>query len=72
MVMNWILDIFKKCLENLDSLACEYGIHDVKWKIYNKDYLKEMNNKNLDFIIGNPPYISYADLDLVNESIYKR
>ena len=29
-----------------------------------------MNNKKFDFIIGNPPYISYADLDL-ETSIYK-
>ena len=70
--MNWIQDILKKCLENLDSLACEYGIHDVEWKIYNKDYLKEMNNKKFVFYSWKSTIYIICRFRFRNESIYKR
>ncbi len=54
---------FKKCLKNLDSVASIYKIHNVKWNILNKDILKEKLGVEFDFVIGNPPYIKYRDLD---------
>lgn len=52
------------CLENLDNEAGKYGIKDVKWNIKNKDYLKNIVEEKIDFIVGNPPYIMYQDLDV--------
>ncbi|CQR52553.1 Eco57I restriction-modification methylase domain-containing protein [Paenibacillus riograndensis] len=54
---------FAKCLENLDGIAEFYGIYDVKWNIFNQDFLKMNLRDTFDFVIGNPPYITYRDLD---------
>jgi adenine-specific DNA-methyltransferase len=52
-----------KCLDNLDRVAKKYGIDNVKWNILNKDILRENLPAKFDFVIGNPPYINYRDLD---------
>ena len=54
------------CLSNLNSLAKSFGICNVAWNIIAQDILaSELRNK-FDFIIGNPPYISYSNLSIEN------
>lgn len=56
-------ETYKVCIENLDKIASKYGINEVKWKIINKDILKNTFGIDFDYVIGNPPYISYRNLD---------
>lgn len=49
------------CKKNLNILAEEFGLIDIKWNIYNTDYLTTPI-KYYDYIIGNPPYITYQNL----------
>lgn len=53
----------KICIENLDKICRKYSIFNVNWNIKNEDALKYRYNKKYDYIIGNPPYISYRDLE---------
>lgn len=50
------------CIERLNKIANELGISEINWNIRNKDFLKQEND-SYDFIIGNPPYITYHDLE---------
>ena len=51
----------KKCTETLNSLAQEYGLLGIRWNIHKQDYLK-CDSSSYDYVIGNPPYITYHDL----------
>ncbi|MCL6798309.1 N-6 DNA methylase [Bacillus altitudinis] len=51
------------CIENLNSMAANYGIYNVSWNILNNDILKTELDMKFDYVIGNPPYINYRDLD---------
>lgn len=53
---------YKKCIQNLDKLVKSKGIDKVKWNVINKDYLKWECPKKFQFIVGNPPYITYQEL----------
>lgn len=55
-------DTYKICIENLNDITRRYGIDNVKWKIFNKDILREKINIKFDYVVGNPPYISYKNL----------
>ncbi|WP_423214619.1 Eco57I restriction-modification methylase domain-containing protein [Streptococcus equinus] len=46
------------CKNRLDNLCLEYGIFNVNWSINQIDYLLS-NTETFDFIVGNPPYITY-------------
>ena len=50
------------CIQRLDKLAEENGLSKINWNISNADFLKQPEGK-YDYIIGNPPYITYHDLD---------
>ena len=50
------------CLKKLNDLCKKYDILDVNWNIHNEDALKFNYIKKYDYIVGNPPYISYRDL----------
>ncbi len=50
------------CIIKLDKTAEKFGMKHVKWNIHNGDFLKLNFNAVFDFVIGNPPYISYLEL----------
>ncbi|WP_242223158.1 Eco57I restriction-modification methylase domain-containing protein [Bacillus cereus group sp. BfR-BA-01380] len=54
---------YSNCIKNLNSISEKYGINDVSWNILNVDILKTNLDIKFDFVIGNPPYINYRDLD---------
>ena len=50
------------CLNNLNELLNKNGLNLINWNIINEDYLKWDTEKKFDFIVGNPPYISYTEI----------
>ena len=54
------------CTIKLNLLASEYGITEVKWNIFNGDFLKLNLIDKFDYVIGNPPYITYKELSIEN------
>lgn len=63
---------YEKCIANLNEVIASYGISDVQWKIFNEDYLKNENNIKFDFIVGNPPYVQYAELSIEEREYIKK
>ena len=54
-------DYIKKCKGNIKKLSKELGIKGIKCNIISQDYLKT-EPFEYNYIIGNPPYITYHDL----------
>ena len=50
------------CIDNLNRVLMRYGIGEVRWNVHKGDYLK-LKSKKYDYIIGNPPYITYHDMN---------
>lgn len=55
-------------IQRLDDIAREYDIKDVKWNIYNGDFLKQEIRHKFRFVIGNPPYITYKEMTIEERS----
>lgn len=53
---------YQKCIENLNEVLQRYDINSVEWKVYNFDYLRWNEAIQFQFIVGNPPYITYSEL----------
>lgn len=62
----------KDCLNRLNVVLEKNGISPVKWNIFNGDYLTIKNNEKYDFVVGNPPYITYSELTKKNQTYLKR
>ena len=60
------------CRINLDYIASSYNIRNVKWNLVCCDYLSVKNENKFDFVIGNPPYISYKNLSLEERRYIKK
>lgn len=56
-------DYFISVKTKLNKICEKYNIFNVNWSLYNIDFLKYDFSFNFDFIVGNPPYISYLNLD---------
>lgn len=54
---------YKNCINNLNEIAKRYGLYEIYWNILNVDILKEKFTFKFDYVVGNPPYITYKDLD---------
>lgn len=62
---------YEKCIKNLDIISKSYGFKSVNWNILNSDFLSLEINEKFDFIIGNPPYVSYANIDIKNRNFIR-
>ncbi len=49
------------CIMRLNDLLSSENLPEVRWNIKHQDFLKS-EEQNVEFIIGNPPYITYHDL----------
>lgn len=54
---------YKKCIQKLNLLLEKNNINPVKWNILNLDYLRWETPVVFHFVVGNPPYITYNELD---------
>ena len=57
-------DEYKKCIANLNAVAAEFDLHDVKWDIQCGDALELSKSYygKMDFVVGNPPYVRVHNL----------
>ncbi|WP_051572012.1 SAM-dependent methyltransferase [Ruminiclostridium cellobioparum] len=53
-----------KCIENLNIVAQKYNINGINWNILLGNYLLLNMDDKFSFIIGNPPYITYKDIEI--------
>lgn len=53
----------EKTITKLNNVAQKYGIKNVVWNVSSKDTLSYNIDQEYDFVIGNPPYISYRHLE---------
>lgn len=60
-----------QCKKNLDLVAAKFGIKNVIWDIIEGDYLRLRLDRKFHFVIGNPPYIVYRDIE-EKDRIYLR
>lgn len=60
----------KTTIERLNEIAAKEGIFDVRWSVQASDYLETPANK-FDYIVGNPPYITYHDLTIEQREYVK-
>ncbi len=51
------------CMQNLDEAAGQYGIKGVKWNVVQENYLMLDLKTSFSYVIGNPPYIVYRDIE---------
>lgn len=56
-------ELFSSCIKDLDVIVSTYNLPPVEWKLYNKDALSWESNMLFDYVVGNPPYIMYKELD---------
>lgn len=64
--------ILKKCLVNLDVAAGEFGIRNVNWNIRQGDALALELEPIYQYVVGNPPYITYYNLNLKERTQIKQ
>lgn len=55
--------IHKNCLDNLNDVIKKQKIPNVSWQVFNEDFLLNKSKLTFDYIIGNPPYLTYSDMD---------
>lgn len=61
----------RTCRNELDEVANEFFSHSVNWSIINADALKYEYQHDFDYVVGNPPYITYRKLDYNTRTFVK-
>lgn len=59
------------CIEKLNAIVCAEKLPNVEWNIKTADYLYA-DNDMFDYVIGNPPYITYHNLTDVERDSLKQ
>jgi len=54
----------QECIDELNSITDKFNLKRVNWQIKQADALRDPYPRTFDFVVGNPPYVSYWDLEL--------
>lgn len=54
--------LFDECIKDLDKIVAMNKLIPVKWTLMNQNTLQTKIEQKYNFIIGNPPYITYSAL----------
>lgn len=61
------------CRLNLNAIVLKYALPEIKWNLRCEDFLDDNNLPDFDYIVGNPPYVSYINLSReTREKLKKR
>lgn len=63
---------YDKCIDRLNRILVEKNIKQVNWNITNEDYLKKEDSAQYEFIVGNPPYITYKEMKKADQVYLKK
>lgn len=66
------LEQYEKCVDRLNKVLVEKNIKQVNWNITNEDYLKKEDSATYEFIVGNPPYITYKEMKKTDQEYLKK
>ena len=55
-----------KCIDNLNNILKQYALPAVKWNVTTADSLKYDYCSRFQYVVGNPPYITYSALEVEN------
>lgn len=64
--------LFNQCICDLNEMVKSYGLPEVNWSLVCADTLQWSTDSRFNFIIGNPPYISYHDIDGANREYIRQ
>lgn len=62
---------YEKCILNLNEVLKYNNINTVNWKIYKEDFLRWKEDVKFQFVVGNPPYITYSELNEIEQQFVK-
>lgn len=65
-------NLYDNCITELNDILKSYGVPAVNWNLFNDNALSINLNASFDYIIGNPPYISYKEMDEDNRRELKK
>lgn len=55
--------VYLECLDNLNEVVKKYNITNIKWNVVRGDGLYIDKDGSFDYVVGNPPYVAYVNLD---------
>lgn len=59
-------ELHTQCLTRLNAIADNHNLPQVSWNLICTDALRWETEDQFDFIIGNPPYVAYREIDEQN------
>lgn len=54
---------YSNCLDRLNKIIKKEGLPPVNWKVYNINYFNWKADTSFSYIVGNPPYITYSEIN---------
>lgn len=63
--------IYQQCIANLNRTAAEFGLVDVCWNVELGDALVMECMPVYQFVVGNPPYITYYNLSVEDRKLIR-
>lgn len=60
-----------ECKENLDRTAMEFGLKNILWNIKPGDALKMTYEPEYQYVVGNPPYITYYNMQREDRALIR-